>query len=49
MFTSEANFSNIVEDDNLCVSKVVHKAFIDVDENGTEASAATGIDIFFNV
>ncbi|XP_060880830.1 serpin B4-like isoform X2 [Metopolophium dirhodum] len=44
MFTpGSANFSNIVEDGKLYVTKVSHKACIDVNENGTVATAVTGM------
>ncbi|KAK2104689.1 Alpha-1-antichymotrypsin [Saguinus oedipus] len=45
VFTNKADLSGITGARNLQVSQVVHKAVLDVFEEGTEASAATGIKI----
>uniref|UniRef100_A0AC11BEH7 Uncharacterized protein n=1 Tax=Ovis aries TaxID=9940 RepID=A0AC11BEH7_SHEEP len=45
VFTSEADLSGITGVGNLKVSQVVHSAVLDVDEEGTEGAAATGVQI----
>ncbi|XP_044929172.1 alpha-1-antichymotrypsin [Mustela putorius furo] len=45
VFTPQADLSGVTGEKNLAVSQVVHKALLDVAEEGTEAAAATGSKI----
>lgn len=42
-FTGAADFSGMVEGGGLEVAEIVHQSFVDVDEKGTEAAAATAV------
>lgn len=43
--TERADFSNMTAGKNIFISKVIHKTFLDVNEGGTEAAAATAVVI----
>ena len=42
-FCGEADFTGITDAERLKLGAVAHKAYIDVDEQGTEAAAATAL------
>ncbi|MDB4993562.1 MAG: Serine protease [Myxococcaceae bacterium] len=44
-FSGAADFGGITKDEPLQIAEVHHKAFIDLDEDGTEAAAATAVEV----
>jgi serpin B len=44
-FTRAADFGGITDDAELQIGAIAHKAYVDVDEGGTEAAAATAVMI----
>lgn len=44
-FGPEADFSRLADQGGLYISEVIHKTFVDVDEEGTEAAGVTSVEI----
>ncbi len=42
-FSDSADFSGMTDDEKLKIDAVIHQTFIDVDEEKTEAAAATAV------
>ena len=48
-FNIDANFSGITQEKNVFVNKILHKTFIKVDEQGTEASSVTEAELMLDL
>ncbi len=44
-FSDGADFSRILQSGGLCISEVLHKTYVKVDEEGTEAAAVTSVGV----
>ena len=44
-FTTQSDFSGMTGKKDLFISQVIHKAFVEVNEEGTEATATTDVVI----
>ena len=44
-FTGRADFTRMYRPGHLCISRVKHKTFVQVDEEGTEAAAVTSVEV----
>ena len=44
IFHPGGNLNSIADDSEICVSRIIHKTFVEVNEEGTEAAAVTAVE-----